>query len=419
MTASIIPHPLKGSIKAPSSKSHLHRLLICAALSDKPTKIFYHGLCDDIKRTAEALEAISAKITFNEDFIFITPVKKIPKSVDIFCGESGSTLRFLLPLCAALGISSTFSGNGRLPKRPIGTILKLLKDNGINTSNDFLPISLNGLLKAAEFKIDGSVSSQFITGLLFALPLLSEDSKIEILPPISSKPYIDITIDVLSSFGIKIDFKNNIIYVKGNQKYISPEKVSADGDFSNAAFFLVGGAISGDVKVSGLNLSTKQGDKRIIEILSKMGAKVEIGDNYVRAIKSSLNGIEIDSKHIPDLVPVLSVAGAFAKAGITSFTNASRLRTKESDRIKSSTAMIESVGGITAETDDGFIVFPNEDISSGEIQGFNDHRIVMSAFILGTASKASVSVSDILAANKSYPNFFEDFKALGGKFSVI
>lgn len=419
MKAFITPHSLNGTIKAPSSKSHLHRLLICSAFADEVTKILYHGLCDDIKRTVEALEALSAKIEIQNKYILITPIKKIPKSVNIFCGESGSTLRFLLPLCAVLGINANFNGSGRLPERPINTILELLKKNGVYSSNDFLPLTLSGKLNAAEFKIDGSISSQFVTGLLFSLPLLPKDSKIEILPPINSKPYIDLTISVLSEFGIEINFVNNIIHIKGNQKYKSPKKISADGDFSSAAFFLTGGAISGDVTVSGLNLNSKQGDKKIIEILSEMGTEIEIGKDFVRTKKSILKGIEINAKHIPDLVPILSIAGAFTKTGITSFINTSRLRTKESDRIKSSTTMLESVGGITAETDDGFIVFPNENISHGEIQGFNDHRIVMSAFILGTAAEENISVSDIFSVNKSYPHFFEDFKAIGGKFSII
>lgn len=419
MTAYITPHSLNGTIRAPSSKSHLHRLLICAALSDKPTKILYRGLCDDIKRTVEALETLSAKIEIQNEYILINPIKRIPEKADIFCGESGSTLRFFIPLCAALGINTHFSGSGRLPERPVDTILKLLNKHGANSTSDFLPFSLYGQLNAANFKIDGSVSSQFITGLLFALPLLSDNSKIEILPPISSKPYIDITIDVLSKFGIKINFVDNIIYINGNQKYKSPTEIAADGDFSNAAFFLAGGAISGDVKVLGLNLNTKQGDRKIIELLTKMGSEIEIGKDFVRTKKSVLKGIEINAENIPDLVPILSVAGAFAKTGITGFTNASRLRIKESDRIKSSTAMLESVGGITAETDDGFIVFPNERLLSGEVSGFNDHRIVMSSFILGTATEESISVSDVFSVNKSYPDFFEDFKALGGKFSIV
>lgn len=420
MNVKLKPSSLNGTIKAISSKSQAHRILIASALSQEPTQINCNCFGEDILATAQCLRALGAEVEIKDEAIIVTPVKNTPAQATLDCNESGSTLRFLLPVTAALGVKGTFTGSGRLPSRPIMPLRREMENFGVEFSEPWkFPIEISEKLVSGEYSMKGNVSSQFITGLLFALPLLEGDSTLRIIPPVESRSYIDMTLEVLKRFKIEISEKDNVFYIKGSQKYITPKEITVEGDWSNSAFFLVGGAIGGDVTVTGLNLSSLQGDKKIIDILKQMGAEVTADENAVNVKKAELHAVSIDASDIPDLVPVLSVAGAAAKSGLTVISNAERLRLKESDRLAAVSECLNNIGSVNAETDDGLVIWTYERISGGEVFSFNDHRIVMSMAVASLASQGEITIREAQAVSKSYPGFFEDFNKLGGKADVI
>ena len=419
MTASCTPSVLGGKIKAISSKSDAHRILVCAALSARTTKIKCNVMSKDIAATIDCLKSMGTDILVNEDIITVIP-KSFNKKTELDCGESGSTLRFLMPLVSALGMDATITGHGRLPQRPISPLKEEMEKKGItfHTDNKF-PLYLTGQLQSGEYEIKGNISSQFITGLLMALPILSGDSKIKIIPPFESKSYIDITISVLKKFGIEIEEQENLYIIKGNQKFVSPEEITVQGDWSNASFFLCAGALcEKGVTVTDLDINSPQGDKKILDVLKSMGANVEINENQITVKKNELNGVVIDASDIPDLVPIISVV-ATACNSETRVTGAERLRIKESDRIKSVVEMLLSVGADAEETKDGIIIRGGSTLAGGMVNGYNDHRIVMSASILSTLCNGEIEITDSNAVEKSYPDFFNDFNKMGGNADVI
>lgn len=419
MTVSCIPSVLGGKIKAISSKSEMHRILICASLCENTTKIKCNVMSKDIAATIDCLKAMGTEILVHEDIITVNP-KPFKKEADLDCGESGSTLRFLMPLVSALGMDTIIAGHGRLPERPISPLKEEMEKKGVifHTDSKF-PLHLTGKLQSGEYEIVGNISSQFITGLLLALPTLNGDSIIKVIPPLESKSYVDITISVLGKFGIEIEEKENTYIVKGNQKFISPEEITVQGDWSNASFFLCVGALSEKgVTVTDLDINSPQGDKKILDVLKSMGADVQISSNEITVKKNRLNAITVDASDIPDLVPIISVV-ATACNGETKIVNAGRLRIKESDRIKSVLEMLNSVGGCVEETDDGIIIKGKTDLQGGMVNGYNDHRIVMSASILSTLCKEKIEITDANAVEKSYPDFFADFNEMGGNADVI
>lgn len=390
---------LSGKINVPPSKSAAHRALICSFLSGGGS---VSGLIDskDMKATCQVIDALK-----NND-----------RTLD--CIESGSTLRFMIPVVAALGISATFVGSGRLPQRPIGDYLRLLQEHNVKCeSAGGLPLAISGKLTGGIFEIAGDVSSQYITGLLLALPILDEDSKIVLTTPLQSKPYVDMTIKVMADYGVKVEETEYGYFVKGNQKYISCD-YTVEGDWSQAAFFLVGGAISGCVKLTGLDLNSKQGDKEIVSVLKKFGADIEICDDYIICKKSNLKGIEVDATNIPDMVPAIAIAGAYAE-GKTVITGAQRLRFKESDRIESVANNLIKMGVEVNQTDDGMIIIPNGNVNGAELDGYNDHRIVMAFSVAALNSKGQTSITDAMSIEKSYPSFFDDYNMIGGRANVI
>ncbi|MCL1859148.1 MAG: 3-phosphoshikimate 1-carboxyvinyltransferase [Oscillospiraceae bacterium] len=387
-----------GTVSVPSSKSIAHRALICAALAKEQSNIYGIDYSDDINATIEALKII-----------------KKNKQPIINCKESGSTLRFLIPVAAALEITATFTGEGKLPERPVDLYQDLFKDKGVfmEFTNNKLPVKISGKLSAGKFYILGNISSQFITGLILALPILDEDSEIILISPLESKPYVDMTVDVLKRFDIKIDKTPDGYYIKGNQNYQSAD-YTVEGDFSQAAFFACAGAINGDITIKNLNPNSLQGDYKIIDILNEFGAKVFFDGEDLKAVKcENLRGIKIDASQIPDLVPVLSVVGAYAK-GETVIYNAGRLRLKESDRIRATCEMLKSIGANIKETDDGMIIngTGGKKLPGGLVKSFNDHRIAMSAAVAGIWTENGVVIDDMGCINKSYPMFLRDFKGL-------
>lgn len=414
------PAILSGKIKAISSKSHAHRVLICSALANEPTKINCNVLSKDITATLECLKTLGADIKTEENTIFVNP-QKFSEKAEIDCGESGSTLRFLLPVVSALGIDTKINAHGRLPERPLSPLKEELEKKGVAfETDDKYPLHITGNLQSGEYELAGNVSSQFVSGLLFALPLLEGDSKIKLIPPVESKPYIDMTVATLHDFGIEIEETENTYIIKGNQKYISPKEITIEGDWSNSAFFLCAGALSKDgVTVSGLDINSTQGDRKIIDILKRMGASVEVNNNEITVKKNKLMGTMVNGGDIPDLVPIVSVMGAMCDKGVTHIVNASRLRLKESDRIATTEALLTKVGAAVSETDDGLVIWGENELIGGRVEGANDHRIVMSAAILSCLCSLPVDIVGAEATQKSYPHFFEDFNSLGGKTNVI
>ena len=419
MTVECTPSVLSGTIQSISSKSHAHRVLICAALSEKPTKIYCNVMSKDIAATIACLKSMGTEIITDGDTITVIP-KEFNKDSSLDCNESGSTLRFFMPVVSALGMSATINGCGRLPQRPISPLKEEMEKKGVtfHTGNVF-PLHLSGQLQSGEYEIQGNISSQFITGLLFALPILQGDSKLKLIPPVESKSYLDITVSVLRQFGIEIQEKENLYIIKGNQKYTSPEEIRVEGDWSNASFFLCAGALcEKGVTVTDLDTNSPQGDKKILEVLKNMGADVSISGNEITVKKNKLNGITVDASDIPDAVPVISVV-ATACEGVTTIINAGRLRIKESDRIASVMDMLSSVGADVTETDDGITIRGGNILMGGTVNGYNDHRIVMSASILSSLCKDKVIITDGNAVEKSYPDFFTDFNNMGGNANVI
>lgn len=407
MKAVITPSPLIGNIDAPASKSVAHRALICAAFADKPTKVKCSTTSVDIEATAQCLRELGAKISKTEYGFLVEPITRTAESVTLNCHESGSTLRFMLPVAATSGKVISLYGEGKLPQRPITQLCSALTEHGVSLSADSLPLTLEGKLTAGTYEISGEVSSQFISGLLLALPVTHAESTVIITGHIQSKPYIDMTLDVLKSFGIKTDFTGSTIKIYASDGYISPENYSVEGDWSNGAFFICANVISGNnVKCSNLTRSSVQGDKAVAEI-AKMLTDADENEH-----------IRIDVGDIPDLVPVLAVTSCFRK-GTTQFYNAARLKIKESDRLLSTSEMIKNLGGKAETTDNSLTVYGSGTLRGGTVDSFNDHRIVMSTAVAASGCKNEVTITNAQAVNKSFPTFFEEISKLGANIQTL
>ncbi|MBQ8994699.1 MAG: 3-phosphoshikimate 1-carboxyvinyltransferase [Oscillospiraceae bacterium] len=428
MTVKIYPSELIGEVCAIPSKSELHRILICSAFSDGDTDIVVpgsayssvQGVPDDIAATVSCLTALGATIQYAPNHFYVSPVTTSIDSPLLDCKESGSTFRFLLPVAAAVSLGPSFAGSGRLPERPIAELLDSLQEHGVTCSDKHLPFSLCGALRGGVFSIPGDVSSQYLTGLLLALPLLHEDSEVVLRTELHSAAYIDITIQVMQRFGIEIQCNSGRYSIKRGQRYRSPGSITVGGDWSNAAAFLVAGAVGKNnrISVSNLDLDSLQGDRSIISILRSFGAHVTAERSYVTVTSSPTNATRIDIDPIPDLMPVLAILAANS-TGETAFYNAQRLRLKESDRILSVENMLNNVGGHSFSDKTTLAVYGNGKLSGGTVDSQNDHRIVMAATIASCLSSSPILIQGAEAIQKSFPTFFDDLAALGGKFDVI
>lgn len=389
---------LRGSVEVPPSKSVAHRAMICAFLAGGGN-VNPLARSKDMQATAQAIAALQNGGEVCD------------------CIESGSTLRFMIPVAAALGKTVTFIGSGKLPERPIGDYLRLLPEHGVTCeSGGGLPLKISGKLTGGRFELAGDVSSQYITGLLLALPLLGTDSEIVLTTALQSKPYVDMTIDVLCRYGVEVTETENGYFIRGNQTF-KVQDFTVEGDWSQAAFFLAAGAIGGDITVSGLNPKSTQGDKEIVDVLRRFGAKITATDNTVRAEKAALCGITLDATDIPDMVPAVAVVAAFA-SGTTVIKGAERLRFKESDRIESVAQNLKRMGVEVTVTPDGMIISGGA-VSGALLDGCNDHRIVMAFSVAGLFADGTTTITDCESVNKSYPAFFEDFNRLGGCADVV
>lgn len=382
MDITIQPRKLRGELTAIPSKSQAHRLLICAAFADKPTVLLCPQTNRDIEATADCLRALGAKIVHTDEGYTVTPIEAVPHTAVLDCCESGSTLRFMLPIVGALGVNARFQLAGRLPQRPLSPLWEEMERMGCcltrPTENT---IRCTGKLKAGKYTIDGGVSSQFITGLMFAQALIAGETQLEITGKVESEPYIEMTRKALQLFHAP-HFK-------------SPDTVTVEGDWSNGAFFLAAQALGSDLTVLGLDPDSAQGDRQIAEILS--------------VLKSG--SATVSAANIPDLVPILSVAAA-ANHGAT-FTDITRLRLKESDRVATVMEMITALGG-QADADKNNLYIRGTGLIGGTVNSYNDHRIAMSAAIAATVCSKPVTILGADAVNKSYPHFWAEYRRLGG-----
>ncbi|WP_186428636.1 3-phosphoshikimate 1-carboxyvinyltransferase [Clostridium sp. BSD9I1] len=412
----IIPSPLKGDIKIPPSKSLAHRAVICAGLSEGISNIDNIIFSEDIKATTMGMESLGIEVNRKGESISIEGKSKLSLVNSIInCNESGSTLRFLIPLALLTGEEISFEGRGKLVSRPLDVYYEMFKNQNIHyeNNNGQLPLKVKGALKPGTFYVKGNISSQFITGLMFALPLLEGDSKIIVTTELESKGYVDLTIDCMDKFGIKIENKDyKEFYIKGNQKYINRD-YRVEGDFSQAAFWIVAGILGANIKCKNLNLNSLQGDKVILNIVKEMGANIKISEDIIEVCKSQTTGIVIDASECPDLVPIFSVLGALSE-GTTKIINAERVRIKECDRLKAMKTELTKVGADIEETKDGLIIRGKSSLKGGTVDSWNDHRIAMAMAVASIKCQEPIIITNSNAVTKSYPEFWKDFKMLGG-----
>lgn len=381
MDIKIYPSKLCGSISAIPSKSQAHRMLICAAFSNKPMRIVCSQTNRDIEATAACLRALGAEISYDGQAYCVTPVHTAPESATLPCGESGSTLRFMLPIAGALGVTATFLLEGRLPQRPLSPLWEEMERMGCSLQRlSDGSVVCTGRLRPGAYSIDGSISSQFITGLMLALPLIRGETTLEVTGRVESAPYIELTKQVISMF----------------QKDL-PDLLTVEGDWSNGAFFLAAQALGNAVEVTGLNPDSAQGDRAAAQLLPALTAE----------------NCTVSAADIPDLVPILSVVAAANHGAV--FTQIARLRLKESDRVAAIITMLEALGGTAEAAEDTLTVHPST-LRGGMIDGCNDHRIVMSAAIASTVCSSPVTISGTEAVSKSYPHFWAEFRRLGGQY---
>lgn len=407
----------RAAVSAPPSKSAAHRLLILAALSDCKSKILCRGSSLDIDATVSCLNSMGALIDKHDDVISVTPIQNAAEAhLDV--GESGSTLRFLLPVLGALGINARITMHGRLPERPLEPLASQLISHGMTITRHGSVLEVGGRLRAGDYTIDGGISSQFITGLMFALPLLKGGSRLNITGNRESVPYIEMTLAALNQFGVELHDDGSGFDIP-SVKFKSRGEYRVEGDWSGAAFMMSAGALTeSGVTVCGLSPHSTQGDRKVLDLLRRFGALVSENDEGITVCRGNMTGITIDARDIPDLVPVLSVVAA-AAAGKTEIINAGRLRIKESDRIKSTCEMLKSLGVKAQEGAQSITITGGAPLSGGTVNGCNDHRIVMSAGVASLICEKAVTVTDCEATAKSYPGFWEDLEKTGVKVTAL
>lgn len=384
MDITIHPGKLSGTISAIPSKSQAHRYLICAAFSDGPTELICPETNLDIEATVSCLNGLGADISRTETGYSIHPITSTPEAATLSCGESGSTLRFMLPVAGALGVDATFIMKGRLPQRPLSPLWEEMERMGcVLTRPTEDSIRCSGKLRAGTYRIDGSVSSQFITGLLFATSLIDGPCELLVTGNIESKPYLDMTQEALTLFRAP--------------DYHTPGKIRVEGDWSNGAFWIAAQFLGNKLSVQGLNAMSIQGDRAVVDIAYAMAESAPT----------------VSAADIPDLVPILSVVAAANHGAV--FTSIQRLRLKESDRVATTAAMIEVLGGKAEATEDTLKII-GTGLTGGTVNSHNDHRIAMAAAIAATVCSEMVTILGAEAVNKSYPTFWDDYRKLGGKY---
>lgn len=414
MIKTVHPGPRTGQVRIPASKSQAHRLLICAALGTGETSICCDGISRDIAATVQCLRALGAEIRQTDpETLHVRPIGEKPLGLRALpCGESGSTLRFLMPLVGALGAEAVFLREGRLPERPLAPFDQVLRSHGMSIRREGERLFCSGRLLPGDYSLPGNVSSQYISGLLMALPLLPGESRLEVTGAVESAAYIRMTEDALALSGIQLTGEGNRYGIPGTQRPALPGRLQVEGDWSNAAFFLALGALSPrGIRVTGLNLRSSQGDRAVLRLLRGFGAELTEGEGEIIVRSAPLHGQVIDAASVPDLIPVLSVVAAAAE-GETRIINAGRLRLKESDRLRSTAELLESLGARVRELESGLVISGGKPLRGGEINAFGDHRIAMSAAVAASLCRAEVKIPGAECVEKSYPRFWEDFEQL-------
>ncbi len=411
----LFPATLSGEIKAPSSKSFSHRAIIAAALSKGESRITNLVYSEDVIATIEALKMIGVKFVKHKTSLIVSGVSKIKvKHHSVDCNESGSTLRFLIPLFSLSNKPISFTGKQSLLKRPLDIYEEVFKINNGTFEISDTQIMVNGSIKAKEYTIKGDVSSQFFSGLFFALPLLKEDSTIYVDGELESKSYIKLTIAVLEKFGIEIIEIPEGFFIKGSQKYKATD-YDIEGDYSQAAFYLVAGTLNGMINITHLNFDSLQGDKAIINIIQEMHGKIIFAENGFNTEKSNTTSTVIDLTDTPDLGPIVALLAALSR-GTTHITNIKRLRHKESDRVNSIVTTLSALGANITATENEIIIIGRKSLSGGvTVDSYNDHRIAMMLAIAALRCEKEIVLTNAQAIKKSYPHFYKDYLRLGGK----
>ena len=415
MNKTILPGARTGEVHIPASKSQAHRMLLCAAMGENEVTLRCRGLSKDILATVACLKALGASVDAEGEVLHLRPVSAPPSGLCLLpCGESGSTLRFLLPLVGALGASAVFEREGRLPERPIEPLGRELCRNGMDIRSDGARLSCSGQLRPGAFSLPGNISSQYISALLMTLPLLEGESTLHIEGALESAAYVAMTEEVLRLGGVRTEKTGYGYRIPGRQRCRFAPELSVEGDYSNAAFFLCAGALSErGIRVTGLDPQSRQGDRAIVPLLEEMGAQVASDGSSVTVKRDALHGITIDASPIPDLIPVLSVVAA-AASGETRVIHAQRLRLKESDRLHSTTQMLRALGAEAEELPDGLVIRGGRTLAGGTVDACGDHRIAMSAAVAGGICRGAVTICGSECVQKSYPDFWTDFQQLKG-----
>lgn len=414
----ISPGRVSGTVLPPPSKSVCHRALIAAALGGGLSRVSPVEQSADILATIRVLRAFGAGIAVEGNVASVQGLAgKTAANAQADCGESGSTLRFCIPVAAALGIDTAFSGAGKLPERPLTPYVDIFPGKGVSLDRDSLPLRCSGKLLPGVYSLQGDISSQFITGLLFALPLLDGDSEIRLTTALESAPYVDITLEVLRACGVEVQRVPSGFLVPGRQRYL-PVDYTVEADYSGAAFFLTAGALAGEVTCTGLPEGSLQGDRAIVPLLERFGAVVRRKGSSVTVSRAPLHAIEMDGADIPDIIPILCVAAAAAR-GETVIRHIRRLKIKECDR---AAAIIDGLGRMGADIrqeGDSLCIRGGKPLHGAEVSGYNDHRIAMCMAVAGLICHGDTVITGTKCVQKSYPAFFEEYIRLGGKADVV
>jgi 3-phosphoshikimate 1-carboxyvinyltransferase len=417
------PSVMQGVIKAPSSKSSAQRKLICAALASGQTTVKNIGTSEDVGVIIACLQNMGATINITGQDAKVLPINlrlnenKIIKP-KLYCKESGAAFRFLLPVTAALFSQAEFYGDGELPNRPILTLVEALEEKGVIFTAKKLPFETKGTLQSGIYKIPADISSQYISGLLMALPLLQEDSEIQLTTEVQSTGYIEMTLQALREFDIQIHKTDKGYLIPGGQTYQSPKETTVEGDWSGSANFLVAGALIGPVTINGLDVNSRQPDAEILRILEKFGATITTSNNEITVQKANLqdmeNDIKIDVANVLDLAPIIAIIAAKTK-GKTVLINTARLRLKESNRVRAIQSVLQKFGVSVTVEENSITITGMSEFTGGEFDNFRDHRIAMAIAIGATVASEEVYMKNAQVIAKSYPEFYKDYKQLGGQ----
>lgn len=420
MDIRIIPRALAGTVQAPSSKSMTHRELICAALAAGESVVDNVSPSKDIEATIRCMAALGARI---EETASAYPGRRAYRTagglakrdgpVTCACGESGSTLRFLIPIGLYSGNCCVFTGEGRLGERPLAPYFRLFDEKGIGyAAADGLPLTAEGTLAPGRYVLPGDVSSQFFSGLLFVLPLLPGDSELRAATPVESESYIGMTVDAMARHGVRVDRTEAGWRIPGGQRY-RPGRFAVEGDWSQGAFWLAAGLLGEDIAVTGLPASSPQGDRAIADILRRMGGALADKPDGLAASAADTHGTVIDAEDCPDLVPVLTALAAVSR-GRTEIVHAARVRLKECDRLHAMASELTKLGARIEEQPDGLVVDGVEELSGGVVDGWNDHRVAMALAAVSARCTGPLTITGAECVAKSYPAFWRDFRSLGG-----